>query len=178
MFGPAFGCRSRPSTTAALAQRLPAAPVALEPEADHRAEGLLAAFLPHPLEGRRILLPASERSRDVLARGFRERGADVAPVAAYGNVAPPDLAARLAAVLDGHVDLVTFASPSAVEGFVAAAPPRPWPPAAVIGPVTEQAAGQAGFALAARAEPSTAAGLVAAVRAWMGTRDPDLTTRR
>jgi uroporphyrinogen-III synthase len=167
-----------PSTRAALAERLPAATVALEPESDHRAEGLLRAFEGHRLEGRRVLLPASERARDVLARGLRERGAEVMVVAAYGNVAPPDLPARLAAALDGRIDLVTFASPSAVEGFVAAAPPRPWPPAAVIGPVTEQAARAAGFVIAAQAAPSTAAGLAAAVRGWMGLPDPDLTAGR
>jgi uroporphyrinogen-III synthase len=167
-----------PSTTAAITQRLPAARVALEPQTDHRAEGLLRAFETHAVDGVTVLLPASERARDVLARGLRDRGAVVTPVAAYGNVAPPDLPARLAAALDGHIDLVTFASPSAVEGFVAAAPPRPWPPAAVIGPVTEQAARAAGFAMGAVAAPSTAEGLVAAVRAWIAAADPDLTTGR
>jgi uroporphyrinogen-III synthase len=164
-----------PSTTAALAERLPRTPVTLEPETDHRAEGLLRAFEPHPVQGLHVLLPASERARDVLPRGLRERGADVTVVAAYGNVAPADLPARLAAALDGHVDLVTFASPSAVQGFVAAAPPPPWPAAAVIGPVTEEAARSAGFAVAAVAAPSSAAGLLAAVRAWMASAAPDLT---
>jgi uroporphyrinogen-III synthase len=156
-----------PATTAAIAERLPAATVALEPETDHRAEGLLRAFEARPLDGCRVLLPVSDRARDVLAHGLRERGAEVDVVAAYHNVAPKDLGQRLAAALAGGIDLVTFASPSAVEGFVAAGPPRPWPPAAVIGPVTEQAARRAGLSVAAVAAPSTASGLVAAVRSWM-----------
>lgn len=164
-----------PATSAAVAERLPGAAVALEPETDHRAEGLLLAFGAHALPGCPILLPASERARDVLPRGLRERGAEVTVVAAYGNLAPADLPARLAAALAGGIDLVTFASPTAVEGFVAAAPPRPWPPAAVIGPVTEEAARAAGFTVAALAAPSTAAGLAASVQAWM---DGDLTRER
>jgi uroporphyrinogen-III synthase len=45
--------------------------------------------------------------------------------------------------------VVTLASPSAVEGFVSAYPPGTPPPQAVaIGPVTEQAARQAGLEVA------------------------------
>jgi uroporphyrinogen-III synthase len=160
------------ATSAALAARLPDAPVSLEPATEHSAEGLLRAFEAQRLERCRVLLPASERARDVLPRGLRERGAQVTVVPAYRNVAPPDLTDRLAQALAGGIDLVTFASPSAVEGFVAAGPSRPWPKAAVIGPVTEQAARSAGFAVAAVAVPSTAAGLVASIGAWIAGGSP------
>jgi uroporphyrinogen-III synthase len=152
-----------PSTTAAVVEDLPEAVVDLEPESDHRAEGLLRAFEPHDVTGCRVLVPVSDRGRGVLPQGLRDRGALVTEAVAYRNLPPPDLALRLRGALGGGIDLVTFASPSAVEGFVAAAPPPPWPRAAVIGPVTEEAARAAGFTVAAVAAPATAGGLVAAV---------------
>jgi uroporphyrinogen-III synthase len=150
--------------------RLPGANVTLEPDSELRAEGLLRAFEAEPLAGCRVLLPASELARDVLASGLRARGAEVEVITAYRTLPAPGLPDRLAAALDGGVDLVTFASPSAVHAFVAAEGGRrrrPWPPAAVIGPVTEQAAREAGFEVAAVAAPSTASGLVSAVREWL-----------
>lgn len=157
-----------PATTVAVARRLPGAPVAIEPASEHSGEGLLRALEAEPLEGRTVLVPASERARDVLPRGLRKRGAVVDLVTAYRTVPTPDLAGRLAAALEEGVDLVTFASPSAVQAFVAAsAGGRDWPPAAAIGPVTEQAAREAGFQVAAVAAPSTAEGLISAIGEWM-----------
>jgi uroporphyrinogen-III synthase len=161
-----------PATSAAIAVELPGARVALEPEHDHRAEGLLAAFEGCALEGQRVLVPGSDRARDLLPAGLRRRGARVDVVTAYRNVPADDLPRRVGEALAGGADLVTFASPSAVEGFVAAAPPgRPLPPAAVIGTVTEAAARRAGIEVAVVASPSTTAGLIAAYETWR-TRPP------
>jgi uroporphyrinogen-III synthase len=155
-----------PATSAALADRLPGAPVALEPTADHRALGLLAAFAALPLEGARVLLPVSDRARDLLPRGLRQRGAAVDTPVAYRTLPAPDLGPRLARALGQGADLVTLASPSAVEAFVSSRPAGgPVPPVAVIGPVTEEAARAAGLTVAVVAVPSTAAGLVNAIRA-------------
>jgi uroporphyrinogen III methyltransferase/synthase len=160
-----------PATSAALRGELPDVPVALEPAHDHRAEGMLAAFAGRDLSGLRVLVPASDRARDVLAAGLRGLGAEVDVVTAYRNVPLPDLGERLAAVLAAGADLVTFASPSAVEGFAAAASAgRPLPPAAVIGPVTEAAARRAGIEVAVVAAPSTAAGLLHVLRGWLAGR--------
>lgn len=164
-----------PATTAAIQERL-GVRVELEPPTDYRAEGLLDAFLAHDLGGRHVLLPLSDRARDVLPHGLRARGAEVQEVVAYRNVPASDLRDRLAEALATGADLVTFASPSAVECFVAAAPPgQALPPAAVIGPVTESAARRAGLTVAAVATPATVGGLLAAVEAavkagWAGHR--------
>jgi uroporphyrinogen-III synthase len=160
-----------PATTAAIRAAWPAAAVTLEPETEHSAEGLLRALEAVAIEGRRVLLPQSERARDVLAAGLRARGAVVDAVTAYRNVPPADLGERLAAALVAGVDIVTFASPSAVEALAAAAPDAPGRvPSAVIGPVTEAAARRAGFEVAAVAVPSTAAGLIDALRGWLAAR--------
>lgn len=158
-----------PATAAAIAERLPGAAIALQPEEDHRALGLLHAWDAAALAGARVLLPASDRARDVLARGLRERGAVVDTPVAYRTLPARDLGPRLAEALAGGVDLVTLASPSAVETFESGRPAgRPAPPVAVIGPVTEQAARAAGLAVAVVAAPSTAAGLVNAIRVHFG----------
>jgi uroporphyrinogen III methyltransferase/synthase len=138
-----------PSTSDAVTDSLPGAEVSLRPAEDFRAEGLLAAFASQDLAGQRVLIPASARARDTLASGLTARGARVDVVTAYRTLTPADAPQRLAAALAEGVDVVTLASPSAVEGFVSACPPGTPPPRAVaIGPVTEQAARQAGLEVA------------------------------
>jgi uroporphyrinogen-III synthase len=66
-------------------------------------------------------------------------------------------------------DAATFAAPSAVEAFAAAAGPRSAGlPAVVIGPTTEAAARAAGFEVLGAASPSTAEGLVEALERVLG----------
>jgi uroporphyrinogen-III synthase len=138
--------------------------VDLQPTSDFRAEGLAEAFTSVDVTGLRFLLPTSDRARDVLPRALRVRGAEVDVVVAYRTVAAPGLAERLAKELDAGLDLATFASPSAVESFVAAAGSRAGGvPAAVIGPSTAQAARAGGIEVRVVAEPSTVEGLLTAV---------------
>jgi uroporphyrinogen-III synthase len=158
-----------PSTGAAIAAELPGVPVALQPEAEFRAEGLAAAL--GDVSGQAILFPSSDKARDVLPATLEARGATVEAVVAYRTLVPPDLAQRLEAGLSGGVDLVTFASPSAVEGFVQGlGREAAGVPCAVIGPVTAQAARAAGLDVRATASPSTAEGLVEAILALLGTK--------
>ncbi|HEY7411668.1 MAG TPA: hydroxymethylbilane synthase [Vicinamibacteria bacterium] len=153
-----------PSTRAALAERFAGAVPAVEPEADFRAEGLLVAFASLALEGARVLLPLSERARSTLADGLRARGALVDAVSAYGIATPAGAAEALAEGIRQGLDAVTLASPSAASAFAAAAGEAGAEvPAVVIGPETGEAAARAGLRVAAVAEPSTAAGLAAAV---------------
>ena len=160
------------STSEAFARAFPEATVAVEPAEEFRAEGLLRELEACPIRGKRILMPLSDRAADTLARGLADRGAQIDRVTAYRTVSPEDLPARLRAVLqnedEGGIDLVTLASPSAVEHFTAALAGRGSPPVAVIGPVTDRAARAAGLTVAAVAAPSTAQGLVDAIRRVFG----------
>ena len=148
------------STTRAVTEAL-GAPVALAPAGDFRAEGLVAAFASHDLRGKRVLVPVSDRARDTLAEGLAAQGALVDVVTAYRTITPAEAPSRLASALAAGVDLVTLASPSAVEGFVSSCPAgTAWPPAVVIGPVTEKAALAAGLHVAAVAATPSVEGLI------------------
>ena len=157
-----------PATTTAIRERLPGVAVGLEPESDFRAEGLIAAL--GDVAGLAILFPASDQARDVLPSTLEARGATVDVVVAYRTATPADLVARLAACLEEGVDLVTFASPSAVSGFLQGLGGRTGAgiACAVIGPVTEAAAREGGLDVRAKASPSTAEGLVTAIRTLFG----------
>jgi uroporphyrinogen-III synthase len=157
-----------PSTSAAVAARFDAARVDLQPAGTFRAEGLLEAFDGIPLAGARVLLPQSERARPILADGLRRRGARVDAVPAYRVERPEAAAASLAAAMGAGADLVTLASPSAVEELVAAIGARAHGLAvAVIGPVTEAAARAAELEVRVVAAPSTAEGLATGIVAFL-----------
>lgn len=154
-----------PATRQALVSAFAGRKPDLEPARSHRAEGLLDALAAWDISGRRFLLPSSEQARDTLPAGLRRRGALVDVVIAYRTVQPEGSEERLRDLRAQGLDLVVLASPSAVEGFVmAAAAAAVGTRAAVIGPVTEEAARKAGFDVVVVAQPSTAAGLVAAIR--------------
>ncbi|MBP9145826.1 MAG: uroporphyrinogen-III synthase [Thermoanaerobaculia bacterium] len=141
---------------------------------EFQGEALLASFAETPggLTGRRLFFPASDRAAATLPDGLTALGADVVRVEAYRTTdAPVDaatLAARLEAVARGEVDVVTFASPSAVDGLAGAL----GEPAlgrlldrsavAVIGPTTAGALARRGRTADAVADPATLDGLVAA----------------
>jgi uroporphyrinogen-III synthase len=148
--------------------------VELVPER-YTAEALLEAFADVPLTGKRMLLPAAEAAREVLPEGLHAFGAAVDVVVAYrAAVAAPPERERLRALLrDGLLDLVTLASPSAAEGLLDLAGPDVLAvPAAVIGPVTAEAARALGYGVVAEAEPHTAEGLVSAVAEWARASRP------
>ncbi len=133
------------------------------------AEGLLEAFdrSAGPLEGRRVLLPLAEAARDVLPRGLEARGARVERVVAYRSVFPEDVQVKPVVRLlqEARVDLLTFTSPSTAENVLEAlGDPVLGVPAAVIGPVTAEAARALGYRVAGVADPHTVDGLVQAVR--------------
>lgn len=152
------------STTEAFRRHFPEGEVALQPESEFRAEGLIAAFATRGVSGQRFLLPISDRARDAVAQALEARGAEVHAVVSYRTVTPPGLRERLEAGVRGGIELATFASPSAVLGLLSAAPElAPGLPVAVIGPVTEKAARDAGMDVRVVASPSTAEGLVAAI---------------
>ena len=137
--------------------------------AEASTEGIVTAL--GDVDMRAILLPQSDLARPALARALEARGASVRAVTAYRTVpqapAPNELAGAL---LTAHA--VTFASPSAVTGFVAglaALGVTGGLPCvmASIGPETSQALRAAGFFVDAEALLANSTGLVLALEAHL-----------
>ena len=106
------------------------------------------------MRGRRVLYVAAEGARDVLPDGLTERGCRVDVVPVYRTASDGAGSGALREALNaGRVDAVTFASASAVRGFVDAvgADLARRAPAVSIGPVTSDAVRAAGIPLAAEA---------------------------
>jgi uroporphyrinogen-III synthase len=168
-FGAARVCAIGPATAAALAAA--GVRVDLVP-AEHVGEGVVAAFAEAgPLAGQRVLLPRAAAARDLIPEELRRRGAQVDAVVAYRNLRPEvDPAPVLAELRRGTIDVVTFASPSAVHGFVAlcggpaeAAVMLARARVAVIGPKTRQAALEHGLTVHVMPAEYSVPALVAAL---------------
>ncbi|MEN8144702.1 MAG: uroporphyrinogen-III synthase [Gemmatimonadota bacterium] len=117
--------------------------------------------------GARILFPCSDRALPATTDGLTRLGATVERVVAYRTLpGSPDAAEIMADVAAGGVQVVTFASPSAVTGLCRALTPDEAAgvlgsvPCAAIGDTTAAALREAGYPPAAVAQPSTLAGLV------------------
>ncbi len=111
--------------------------------------------------GQRILLPQAEIARDTVADGLRRAGAIVDVVVAYRTMLPdghdPDEVRRLIA----DVDVVTFASPSSVRNVLTMAGGQISDAQIVcIGPVTADAAREAGLTVAGVADIHTTEGII------------------
>jgi uroporphyrinogen III methyltransferase/synthase len=143
---------------------------------EYRAEAVLAALEAHgSLTGARVLLPRSDIGREVIADQLRTAGAVVTDLIAYRTVldelqreGDPDVYGMM---LEGRIDIVTFTSASAVRNFV-----RVYgadqvtdllknTTVAVIGPVTADAARQAGITVSVQPDSYTMGGLVDAIAA-------------
>lgn len=112
-----------------------------------------AAGLVNLLQGspvRRVLLPRGTRGRAELVEGLVGAGIEVEPVPVYDSGPSAGAPAVRERLLSGNIDVLTFASPSAVEGIVNAIEPatlasvRSTTAIAVIGPTTLEAVRRAG----------------------------------
>lgn len=115
------------------------------------------------VKDRPVLVARAAEARDVLPEELRDRGAKVDVVALYETVAEePDEAALEAA---RSADYVTFTSSSTVRNFVTAVGDRlPKETRVVsIGPVTSEAAREAGLEVGVEAERHDLDGLVEAL---------------
>jgi uroporphyrinogen III methyltransferase/synthase len=121
------------------------------------------------LNGSRVLWPRARGARADLASSLVKLGATVDAVEAYRTVLDVAAGADLRReVADGSVDVLTFTSPSTVTAFAAggtASAGRAM--VATIGPVTAAAARARGLPVHVQADPHTATGLVAALRAHL-----------
>ncbi len=140
---------------------------------DRASEGLLGAF-GGDLSGQRFLLPRPEKSRDVLAKGLRQRGAEVCEIIVYKTVIPDGLPADFFQHLKRDaIDLVTFTSSSTVLNLINLLGTRQNAgrerlPAACIGPITAQTAAAQGFDVVVELAESSVSisGLVRAIEAY------------
>jgi uroporphyrinogen III methyltransferase/synthase len=127
------------------------------------AEALVEELEDVNVEGRPVLVARAAEARDVLPDALRERGARVDVVALYETVAEEPAAEAIEAAQDA--DYVTFTSSSTVRNLVQAVGKR-FPDGArvvSIGPVTSQAARDAGLAVDVEAERHDPDGLVEAL---------------
>lgn len=126
--------------------------------------GLLNAFGDVTVDGR-VIIAQAEGGRTELADGLRERGEAVTVVHSYRNSMPPLDAQTVAAATSAA--LVVFASPSAVERYVAHVGYRP-NRAVAIGAVTAAEASAAGFRVTTAVAPTTEAIMDAVTDALSG----------
>jgi uroporphyrinogen-III synthase len=137
----------------------------------YSGDALGQAFVGRDLKGKTYLHPRGNRGREEVEKHLTGAGARVEAVVVYATVEPDrtscgDLRRR---ILSGAIDVVTFASPSALKNFstlftgpeFASMPGRPR--VVVIGPTTGEAARSMNFPVDAVAPESTSAGLARAV---------------
>ena len=134
----------------------------------------LARELKESLVGKKVLLPRSDQGDRAVVEALREGGAKVTEVVAYRTAMPNSFDAVLVAkVLRGDVDAIIFASPSAVENFVAVfggeevAAVAKKVHFAAIGPTTAQSLRDASLPVSIQAADSSTPSLVAAVEHFL-----------
>ncbi len=129
------------------------------------AEALVEALAEVEVEDRRVLVARAAEARDVLPDALRERGAEVDVVPLYETVRETPNAAAIEAAQSA--DYVTFTSSSTVRNLTEALGDRFPADARVvsIGPVTSEAAQEAGLEVHVEAERHDIDGLVAALLA-------------
>jgi hydroxymethylbilane synthase len=123
--------------------------------------------------GVRVLYPRSAMGRDLLPNELRAAGCDVVAIDVYRTLPEPNVDQRvLDRVRRGEVDVLTFASPSSVRHLVAVLGSEcaGWNrvPVVCAGPVTAEAAREAGLLVTAVSEsPDPAAMATAIAECWL-----------
>ena len=143
------------------------------------AEGVLEAMGSRgDVAGTRALYLAAEGARDVLPSGLGVMGCDVEVVHVYRSVTDGAGSDALrAALADGTVSAVTFASASAVRGYVDAvgAALARSVPGVSIGPITSDALRAAGIPIGAESIEASVIALAQATSAFVAARaTPDV----
>ena len=118
----------------------------------YTAHGLLEMLEPE-LSGQRFAILRPREITTALGELIRARGGEVEEVILYRTVVPEQGAVELEAVMESGLDVLTFASPSAVKGIITLGARSQEPgarnllgiQALCIGPTTAEAAREAGF---------------------------------
>ena len=138
---------------------------------EYTSESILEGMEQLGVAGCRMLLPRSDIAPRDLVEGLIRLGAEPFDVAAYRTAAPDDIASEgKTRLLNGEIDIITFASSSTVANLVAlldgdvAAINKAT--VACIGPATASAAGKAGIRVDIMAQEHTIPGLVAAMESY------------
>lgn len=128
--------------------------------ADFRAEGLVASLSPLIRPGQLLLLPRAQEAREILPEAMAQLGATVHVVPSYKTAPPAALPPDTAAALkQGEVDVLTFASSSTVTNFARLVGREQFlqlasrAVIAAIGPITAQTLAK--FGLRAQIQPQT-----------------------
>ncbi len=131
------------------------------------AESLAEALVAQGMEGTRVLIARALEAREVLPERLSKAGAKVTVAPCYRTVPRAGAGDEIRALLaEGKVDVVTFASSSAVEAFAACVAPEGLAEAlegvtvACIGPVTAETAQRHGLRVDVMPEEHTIPGLV------------------
>jgi uroporphyrinogen-III synthase len=123
------------------------------------------------LRGKWVLLPRAEMARKDLPQAIVAAGGVAHEIAVYRTL-PADVNTEGLAALKAGVDWITFTSPSTVQNFAQITRQHGLDPLnlpnqpkiACIGPVTEQAAQEAGLEVAAVAQEYTTEGIIEVIR--------------
>jgi uroporphyrinogen III methyltransferase / synthase len=136
------------------------------------AAGLLGLLRERPPG--RVLIPRGNRGRVDLVDGLRGLGTKVEAIPVYDSAPTTGDPAVRERLVSGGVDIVTFASPSAVDGTVAALEPgtlaglRATTAIAVIGPTTLEAVRAAGADADIIPEEATISAMLDAIEHYLG----------
>jgi uroporphyrinogen III methyltransferase/synthase len=127
------------------------------------AEELVEALEALELQGKPVLIARAAEARELLPDALRKRGAEVDVVTLYETVAEQPDSEELERA--GDADFITFTSSSTVRNFMEASPNGTPEGAKVvsIGPVTSEAAREAGLTVDIEAERHDIDGLVEAL---------------
>jgi len=124
-----------------------------------------------------VLLPRSDRGNEAIALALSETGARVVEVIAYRTTLPDNIdEAVIKLIRRGAVDVVMFASPSAVQNFVATiggdnvAKIAKWVHFAAIGPTTAQSLRDVNLPVAIESVESSAHGLAESIERFYATQ--------
>ncbi len=142
----------------------------LTPE-DQKAEGLAEALIATGIDGKRVVLAQADKARPVLADMLKKAGADLLQAVCYQSVPvdADDEAVQALKASDGGFDYATFTSGATVNNLKAALGEADFQRLlagariAAIGPVTAQAATDAGLTVAVQPGTPSIAELVSAL---------------